>query len=145
MEQEIQHPIEGTINYKIMGGKKYRAYKSLNSNGQIFYKIQVKQKNYDNTTTNFYVDIKFKKGTEPKDITDTGVDIIIKKGFQNLFPNKNDKYNPISSIMITDYELVKREEEVKAEAYNDYHNATSDSDVYSSFGEEVSIDENFLE
>jgi hypothetical protein len=127
MEEQLEE--KGIIYYKIMPDYKYRVYKSVNANGKIFYKITSKQKNMDGTTFNTYTEVFFKKGCGPKDITDTGIDIIIKKGMENRRKNPNDKYHDISSLTILEYEQVKRDEEIKAEALDTFNTIQQENEI----------------
>lgn len=103
------------ISYKIMAGKRYRVYK-LVFDDKVYYRIQIQQKNYDNTVSKFYKQVSFKRGIELENETD----IIIHKAFENVRANPLDKYNPISTLMITDYEVVERQEQIEKNAFNDY-------------------------
>lgn len=116
------------IGYKIQAEKKYRVFKK-EFNGQTYYNIQMQQKNYDDTVSKYYRPVTFKKGVELDDPTGTGVDIIIHSGFENLRPNKLDKYNPITAIMITDFEICEREEETKAKAFDDFQQNLNDNEM----------------
>lgn len=118
LEEQVKEEKYG-ISYKITAGKKYRVFAS-NFNGKMFYKIQMTQKNYNGTISKYYKDIKFRKGIEPTDSTGGGMDIIIKKAFESLVPNPKDEYHPISYIIIMDYEIYKRKEEIEQEALNEF-------------------------
>lgn len=118
---------EEKIGYKIEAGRKYRLFKK-EFNGNVYYNIQISQKNYDGTSTKWYRPITFKKGVNIEDPTGQGVDIIIKTGFENLRENKADKYNPIVSIMVTDFEICERKEEVVANAYADFQNNLNENE-----------------
>lgn len=113
MESEIK---QDAINYKIMAGRKYRVFK-LVFDDKVFYRIQMQQKNYDDTVSKFYRQVNFKKGVE----LDNETDIIIHRGFENVRRNPKDDYNPISSIMITDFEIVENQEKVQKDALEDYN------------------------
>lgn len=116
MEEEQK---KGEIAYKIMPDTKYRVFVTTHGEKR-FYKIQVTQKNYDGIKSKWYKSISFRKGTEPIDTTGNGIDIIIKRAFETLRENPKDPYNPISTIMIMEYENPKREEEVQNEALNEF-------------------------
>lgn len=116
------------IGYKIQAERKYRVFKK-EFNGQTYYNIQMQQKNYDDTVSKYYRPITFKKGIELDDPTGQGVDIIIHNGFENLRPNKLDKYNPITAIMVTDFEICEREEEAKAKAFDDFQQNLNDNEM----------------
>lgn len=128
MEQQ-----ENKIYYKIEAEKKYRVFKTV-FNDKSFYKIQVSQKNYDGTTNKFYKEVQFKKNIT----LDNETDIIIHKAFENLRVNPHDKYNPISSLMVTDFEIVERQEQIEANAYADFQNNLNEI-------ENVIVDDSFLD
>lgn len=124
-ERVIWYKIDTTHSYKIWcqeyGGVKY-------------YKIQIQKKNYDGTKTNFYKQVRFAKCTPPED----GEIIKIKKGFEDVRENKNDKYNPIWEVVILDYELENNDIVREQQAYETYQERLSEND-------EVNIDEHFLD
>lgn len=103
------------IGYKIEAGKQYRLWRK-DYNGKTFYNIEVRQKNYDGTTSKWYRPITFKSGVE----IPNGVDIIIKSGFENLRTNKLDPYNPITAIMVTDYEIKESQEVIEKQAFAEF-------------------------
>jgi len=106
---------EYKIYHKVEAGRKVRIFKNT-YNDQNYYRIQVKQKNYDNTEDIFYVPVQFKKGVE----LDNQTDIIIKCAYENMRKNKNDEYNPIYYLVITEFEKVENEEQLQAQAYKDF-------------------------
>ena len=115
---------EPTIYYKIMPGKKYRVWKTTR-NDVNYYKIQVTQKNYDDTSNKYYKNICFKKGVDiPNEC-----DIIIKHGIENLRNNPNDPYNPVSTIMITDFEIIKSQEQKTKDALDEFNETIEDIDI----------------
>lgn len=103
------------IYHKVEAGRKVRIFKNT-YNDQNYYRIQVKQKNYDNTEDVFYVPVQFKKGIE----LDNQTDIIIHTAYENMRKNKKDEYNPIYYLVITDFEKVESEEQIQAQAYKDF-------------------------
>ena len=112
MEEENQskHP------YKIMIGDKTRVFRKDYA-GRTYYNAQIQQKNYDGTINKYYRPLNFKKGFN--DLANE-TDIIIKDMFENLRPNKNDSYNPITALFITDYEIVERQEQIQKQALEDF-------------------------
>lgn len=136
MEEQTQ----GSIWYKISPDKKYRIYRN-EYNNIFYYYVIVQQKNYDGTKVKFKLPVSFKRGVEVPNETD----IIIKKGIENLRENKLDKYNPIHTIMITEFETVENEEKKEQEAYNDFRDNLEENknndDVYVDFGNEITLDE----
>ena len=106
---------EKKIYTKLQAGKKYRVYKSMYKDN-IFYKIQLTQLNYDQTKHKFYVGVVFKKGVE----LDNETDIIINTAYQNYRKNPKDEYNWIEYYLITDFEIVERQEQIEAQAFNKF-------------------------
>lgn len=126
MNEEKEH----NIFYKIMPDKKYRVF--VNSfNGKKFYKIQVTQKEFDGQTKKYYKQVTFKKDIELENETD----IEIQEAYENLYENKNDKYNPISVLNITKFRMLPKED--KQKVFDEYYSNISD--------EEVTIDDGFLD
>lgn len=116
MEQEEKNPI---IYHKIEAGKKIRVFKSTYQE-RTFYKVQVTQTNYDKTQDKFYIGVVFKKGVELNDPDGKGIDIIIKQAVENFRKNPKDEYNPIMYLMITEYEICEREEQVQQQAFDNF-------------------------
>ena len=108
---------EYKIYHKVEAGRKIRVFKNT-YNDRDYYRVQVKQKNYDGTEDIFYVPLQFKKGVELENQTD----IIIKQAYENMRKNPKDEYNQITYLVITDFEIVEREEQVQAQAYKDFQN-----------------------
>ena len=125
---------EQKIYHKIEAGKKIRVFKSTFQD-RSFYKVQVTQKEYDGTASKYYIDLQFKKGVELADPTGKGIDIIINKAYENMRANPSDKYHPIVYLMITDFEIVQNQEQIEAQAYQEYRDTL----------DEVSIDDDFLD
>lgn len=103
------------IAYKIMPDKKYRVWRK-EWNNNIYYNIMVSQTNYDGTVSKWYRPISFKKGVDVPNETD----IIIKKAVENLRANKVDPYNPITSLMVLEFEIVENQEAKEQQAYADF-------------------------
>lgn len=124
MEEE-----KGSIWHKIMPNHKYRIWRK-DFNGNTFYNILVSQKEYDNTESKYYIPVSFKKGIEVANETD----IIIKKAIENLRSNKNVEenkrpYAPIFSYMITEFEIVEREEQKQAQAYQKFQETLNENEL----------------
>lgn len=118
------------IYYKIMANKKYRVFKNT-YNDRNYYRIQVKQKNYDGQEDIYYINVQFKRNIELPNESD----IIIKEAYENIRPNKLDKFNGIHYLVITDFEKVENEEQAQAQAYKDFQDnlyANENADVDSS-------------
>lgn len=118
---------EYRIYRKIEPNRKVRVFKS-NYQGKDYYKIQVKQKNYDGTEDIWYQNVVFKKGVELDDPDNKGVDIKIKKAYENCRKNPKDEYNPIFYLMITDFELIEREEQKKAAALEKFNDNLNENE-----------------
>lgn len=119
--------------HKLEVGQKIRVFKST-FNDKDFYKFQVSQKNYDGTTTKFYIPLQFKKGVELQNETD-----IVVKGFvENLRENRADKYNPIHYYQINVFEEVENEERNKQNAYDEFRTNLDENEL-------VDIDDAFLD
>ena len=124
MEEE-----KGSIWHKIMPNHKYRIWRK-DFNGNTFYNILVSQKEYDNTESKYYIPVSFKKGIEVANETD----IVIKKAIENLRSNKNVEenkrpYAPIFSYMITEFEIVEREEQKQAQAYQKFQETLKENEL----------------
>lgn len=121
------------ISYKINTKLTYKVYVN-ESYGKRFYKVLVTKKNVDGTKTKFYKQLNFVKCTPPEN----GEIIRIKKGFEDLYTNTKDPYNPISVIVVMDYEKEENQQVREEQAYASYHEKLNES-------EEVDIDESFLD
>lgn len=106
---------EYKIYHKIEAGRKIRVFKNT-YNDKTYYRVQVKQKNYDSTEDIFYVPLQFKKGVELENQTD----IIIKEAYENMRKNPKDEYNQITYLVVTDFDIVERQEQVQAQAFKDF-------------------------
>lgn len=115
---------EHSIGYKIRADFRYRVFRK-DLNGKTYYNIRISQSNYDGTTTEWYRPVNFKKGVEVPNCTD----IIIYKGFENLRPNPKDKYNPITSIMITEFETVENKQLEVKQALEDYQQNLKENEM----------------
>lgn len=111
------------IGYKIMPERKYRVFRK-DYNGRTFYNIQITQKEIDGSTTKYYRPVTFKRGVEVENNTD----IIIHKGLENLRHNSKDAYNPISAILILEFEEIKTNDQIEEEAFNQYQKDLDDLD-----------------
>lgn len=129
-EQEKEY-----IIFKINTKNFFKVYKS-SYNGKDYYKVMVTQKNYDETETKCYKTITFKKGLP---IPENGSLIRIKRGIENLYVKGNDIYNPMSTIIVLDYELKENEEQQKQNAYNEFSDNLANREA-----EEIKIDDSEL-
>lgn len=117
--QEVGH-----IGYKIDGKHTYKVYVN-EVNGKKFYKVAMKKKNYDNTETIFYRQLRFVKCQAPEN----GDIIKIKYGFEDLYVNEKDKYNPISVIVVMDYEKVDNQVVNEEKAYEKFQQITKENEL----------------
>ena len=119
--------------HKLEIGQKIRVFKTT-FNDKNYYKFQVTQKNYDNTSSKFYIGLQFKKGVDLPNETD-----IVVKGFvENLRENKADKYNTIHYYQINNFDIVENEERAKQDAYDDFRENLDENEL-------VNIDDAFLD
>lgn len=90
--------------YKVMVGDCYEVWKNKEK-GNIYHKILVKKKMQDGTSKYFYKTIRFKNGVDIPDRTK----IRILNFFEDVAPNKKDKWNPYWFLFITNFEIVDEE------------------------------------
>lgn len=117
MEEETE---EYKIYRKIEPNRRIRVFKSV-YNDKTFYKVQIKQKNTDETENTWYMNVLFKKGVELDDPDGKGIDIKILKAYENCRENPKDPYNPIFYLRITEFETIEREEQKKAAALEKFN------------------------
>ena len=116
------------IFYKVEPNRKIRVFKSMFAD-KVFYKTLVSQKNYNGETEKYYIGLVFKKGVELDDPDGKGIDIIIKCAYENFRKNPKDEYNPIIYYMVTDFEIVERQEQVEQQAYADYRDTLEENEM----------------
>ena len=124
--------MEDKIFRKLEVGKKYRVWKKT-YNDKNYYSILLSQTNYDGSKDKYYIDLQFKKGVNIPNQTD----IIIKCAYENYRKNSLDQYHPIVYYMITDFEMVESEEQIKQNAYDEFRENLDDN--------MVEVDDNFLD
>ena len=122
MEEEKE---VGQINYKIDGKHTYKVYVN-EVNGKRYYKVAMKKKNYDDTETIFYRQLRFVNGCTPPENGDI---IKIWSGFEDLYVNNKDKYNPISVIVVQDYMKVDNEVVNQEKAYDKFQKITKENEL----------------
>ncbi len=123
MEENEEIKDEAYIGYKIDTKHTYKVYVN-ETKGKRYYKVQIKKKNYDGTETNFYKQLRFVKCNPPED----GEIIKIKRGFEDLYYNTVDKYNPISVVVVMDYELVENKVVNDAKAYDKFQQILNENE-----------------
>lgn len=125
----MEESIEPKILRKIEPNRKYRIWRK-DFNGKTFYNIMVSQKQYDDTELKYYIPINFKKGISVANETD----IKIIKAIENLRENKkveekDQKYYPVFSYTITDFEIIENEEQKENEAYKKYQEKLNENEI----------------
>lgn len=120
----MENQDEEYIIYKISTKNWHKVYRS-SYNGKDFYKLLINQKNYDGTTVNYYKSVSFKKSLTPPQ---NGSIIRVKKAIENLYTNNIDKYNPISTLLVLDYELKEDEEQKKENAYDEFSQTLAENE-----------------
>ena len=119
--------------HKLEVGQKIRVFKSTYSDKN-FYKFQVSQKNYDGTTSKFYITLQFKKGTELQNETD----IIVHQFVENMRENKKDPYAPFHYYQINGFEIIENEERNIQNAYDEFRDNLSENEM-------IEVDDDFLD
>lgn len=125
----MEENTEPKILRKIEPNRKYRIWRK-DFNGKTFYNIMVSQKQYDDTELKYYIPINFKKGISVANETD----IKIIKAIENLRENKkveekDQKYYPVFSYTITDFEIIENEEQKENEAYKKYQEKLNENEI----------------
>lgn len=134
----MQEEKEYYIWHKVEPKRKYRVWRK-DYNGKTFYNIIIEQKNYDNTKSKYYIPITFKKNVSVENETD----IIIIKAIENIRQNKNveDKlkqYSPVFTYMITEFEIVERQEQIEKQAFDEYRENLDENEM-------ITISDDFLD
>ena len=111
------------IGYKIDTFHSYKVYVN-ETHGKKYYKVQVKKKNYDGTENIYYKQLRFVKCTPPED----GDIIKIVYAFEDLYTNNADKYNPISVLVIMEYENVENEAVTQEKAYDKFQKLVNENE-----------------
>ena len=114
---------EYKIYHKIEANRKIRVFKST-YNDRNYYRVQITQKNYDNTENKFYINLQFKKGVN----LDNETDIIIKEAYENFRVNPKDQYNPIMYLMVKDFEIQERQEQLESQAYEKFQETLNNNE-----------------
>ena len=114
---------EPYITYKINTKFTYKVYRQ-EANGRLFYKVQVKKKNYNSEPTIFYKQLAFANCEPPEN----GEIIKIISGFEDLYASKRDPHNPISVIVVTEYEKINNEEVNQEKAYEKFQKITKENE-----------------
>lgn len=124
----MQEKKEYSIGYKVDCKHLYKVFKN-EIDGVVYYKTLVKKKNSDGTETNYYKNLKFAKCSPPNN----GEIIKIHYGFEDIYPNKKDKYNPVSVIVVLEYEKMFQKVDTKTKAFDEYKNIMENKNDDSEF------------
>jgi len=119
----MQEESERGIYYKINENSTYKIHKRV-INDRTFYNIYIAQTKYDGTKEIFSRQVKFAKCNPPEDEQY----IKINCGFESDYIGTKDPYNPIMTIVITDYEVVESPEKIQQEAFAEYNQKTNEID-----------------
>lgn len=111
----MQEEKKAGIIYKINEQGIYKIH-AKEYNGRTYYNIYFNQTKYDGTKEIFSRQVKFYNCEPPQDEQC----IKIKSGFESDYIGTKDKYNPILTVVITDYEIVESPEKVQQEALANY-------------------------
>lgn len=84
--------------------------------GKMYYSTSVNQKQFDGTKKYYNKRLNFRKGVSIPN--DTRIKIL--DMFENMWDNPKDPYNPVSILMILDYEIIKNSEQIEEEALEEY-------------------------
>lgn len=143
IDKEIYMDFKRNNNYKILCGRKYPIYIS-EYNGLKYYKILINKKALDGTLTKAYKQVKFLKCNPPQE---NGVEIYINSMFEDYYFKKDDKYNPIFTLVITSYKIADQEKREENRAIAEFNKTTYDETTNDSFefDDLVPIDDNFLD
>lgn len=103
--------------YKIRCGYTYNIFRQRNDKGQVFYKIPMHKKLSNGDTLTGYKQVKFANKEKDTDFPDQAV-IRPLRLFEDFY--MKDQFNPICTVVFTDWEIIKSEEELRKDAINDY-------------------------
>ena len=122
--------------YKVKCGFRYIVYRQ-EIGGYVFYRIPVEKKNVDGSKTKTYKQVAFRNKEKNCDIPNETYIIPLTIIEDFYFPKRSDgtpdKYHPVFTLVITDWEEAKtaeqREEETKAEAIDKYKKSIDMQDI----------------
>lgn len=120
MEEEIKPK----RHYKIELGDTIRI-KRTDFNGYTFYKVALPKKRANGNVEYFDKTITFPQGTDLPD----GTLIIIKDFYEDVYLGRVDKFNPIWTLRILDYEVTDKEPINSELAIKDYLNKVDNNGI----------------
>ena len=125
-------------HYKVEPGDNLVIYRQ-DINGISYYKAMVTKTNQDGTKSRFYKELRFKKGVEIANKTM----IKVNDFFEDIRQNPRDKYNPIFSLVILDFEIVENPFD-KTTAISNYNN-NQNNEIDDSYFADVANQEEEIE
>lgn len=120
---ENQEEVKPKRYYKIEPGDKVKI-KRTDFNGYTFYKVPLTKKNKNGVKETYEKTVVFPKDTDIPD----GSYVRIKDFYEDMYFGKVDKYNPIWTIRVLDYELLG--DEINEEtALSDYFSEVAENGI----------------
>ena len=113
--------------YKIMIGDNIIVYRN-DVNGNAYYKAMLTKTKQDGTKARFYKDLRFRNGVNLQNKTM----IKINNMFEDVRENPKDKFNPIFSLVILDFEVVENPFD-KNTAINTYNSEINKEEIDDSY------------
>lgn len=105
------------ISYKINDRQPQFVIKRI-INGSTYYNCIMEKKTMEGEKIRYYRPIRFAKCEPPQHDKNF---IMIKKGFEDFFPNKLDPYNPITVIVVLEWEEFGKKSDADVnKAYHDF-------------------------
>lgn len=117
-KQDVFKDYHDPNGYKIRCGYYYPVYRQ-EYGGRIFYKMPVSKRMMDGTTISGYKTVVFRSKTKDCNIKDGSI-IKPLRLWEDFYFKKDDKYNPVFTVVISDWEVKLDEEHQRAEAIDDY-------------------------
>lgn len=126
-QREIYKDFQDNNNYKIRCGYPYAIIRN-DYMGRTYYSIKVTKKNSDGTETIAYKGVKFKNKEKGEvDIKD-GTIIIPLKIYEDFYFKNNNKFVPMFTLDIYDWEYAEEENEKTKSAVDDFKNSIKVND-----------------
>lgn len=121
-------------HYKIEPGDNLVVYRQ-DINGISYYKAMVTKTNQDGTKSRFYKEIRFKKGVAVANKTM----IKVNDFFEDVRQNPRDKYNPIFSLVILDFNIMENpfDKNTAISNYNNNQNNEIDDSYFADVANEA--------
>lgn len=127
-QKEIYKDFQDNNNYKIRCGYPYTITRN-DYLGRTYYSIQVTKKNSDGTETHAFKGVKFKNREKGEvDIKD-GTVIIPLKIYEDFYFKNNNKFVPMFTLDIYDWEYAETEKEKTQNAVEDFRKSVAVNDI----------------